>query len=135
MDSGVGVMKGGGHVDQEKVIEFLRKQIGVSYDKAKEALTQTNNDLIEAIIMLKGKKAVLTEQWNVHSPDLQKRLYGLLRQAHIIRVTVSRKGRTLFVIPAWLGAASFILFPMITLLTTAALLYNEVTLTVERIDV
>jgi hypothetical protein len=121
-------------VDQEKVIEFLRKQIGVSYEKAKDALTQTNNDLIEAIIMLKGKKVVVTEQWNVYGPDLQKHLSELLRQAHIIRVTISRKGRRLFVIPAWLGAATFILFPMITLLTTVALLYNEVSLTVERME-
>jgi hypothetical protein len=121
-------------VDQEKIVEFLRKQVGVSYEKAKEALSLTNNDLIEAIILLKGKQAVLKDQWNILAPDLKDRLMELLKQAQVIRITVSRKGRKLFVIPAWLGAASFLLFPVVSLLATVGALYNEVTLTVERVE-
>lgn len=119
-------------MDQEKGIDFLRRHIGVSYEKAKEALTNANNDLIEAIMQLKGKQAILVEQWEVYGPDLRERLKELLHQAQVIRITIKRNGRTLWVIPAWLGAVSFILFPVISLLGTIMLLYNNVTLTVEK---
>lgn len=115
------------------MIEFLRKQIGVSYEKAREALSRANNDIIEAIIMLKGSKAVITEQWQIIGPDLQARLKALLREAHYIRITVQRGGKRLFVVPMWLGIASVALFPVITLITTLTLLYNDVSLTVERL--
>jgi hypothetical protein len=121
-------------VEQEKVIEFLRKHIGVSYERAKDVLTKSNNDIIEAIMMLRGKQAVFSQQFQVHVPDLQDRIMDLLKQAHVIRITVSRKGRTLIVIPAWLGAISFIMFPLVSFLTMVAALYNDVTLTVERME-
>lgn len=120
-------------MEQEKVIEFLRRQVGVSYDKARDALQRANNDIIEAIIMLKGKKAVLEEQWEVYGPDVKQRVNELIHEAQVIRITLSKKGRTLFVVPAWLGVASFVMFPIVMAMATITLLYNEITLTVERV--
>jgi predicted Zn-ribbon and HTH transcriptional regulator len=119
-------------MEQEKVIEFLRRQAGVSYEKAKDALQHANNDIIEAIIMLKGKKAVLEEHWQVHGPEVRQKVNELLKEAKVIRITVSRKGKQLLVIPAWLGVASFVFFPIFMALTTLTLLYNDVSLTVDR---
>lgn len=121
-------------MEQEKGIEFLRKHIGVSYEKAKEVLIKSNNDIIEAIMMLRGKQAVFSQEVRVYVPDLKDRIIELLKQAQVIRITVRRKGRTLLVIPAWLGAVSFVLFPLVSFLTMVAALYNDVTLIVERME-
>lgn len=121
-------------MENEKFIHFLRKRIGVSYEKAKEALTQSNNDIIEAIMQLKGKDAVVNEKVPVQGTDMKHRIMALLRESHVIRIGIVRNGRVVMVIPAWMGGASAVLFPLLTVLTWMALAYKDYTLIIDRVQ-
>jgi N-acetylmuramic acid 6-phosphate (MurNAc-6-P) etherase len=88
-------------------VDQLRERTGVSYQKAKELLEQTNGDVLEAIVLLEGEKEG-KEKFSHSAQDFGneviKTLKDLLNQGKVNRIVVEKDDKTVMNIPVAVGA-------------------------------
>lgn len=126
------------HEDWLPKLDLIRDRLGVSYREAKEALEQTGGSVIDAIILLEGSQADVSERIQAGSEKMVARLKGIIHKGNTTRIKVKKGDRTLVEIPATLGALGVVGMLASTQLAVAgalgavAALANKWTIEVER---
>lgn len=119
-------------------IDLIRQRIDVSYEKAYQALQETNGNVVEALIKLEkegdGQKKINfdTELFHVKGQDLINKIKNIIKEGNVNKVIVKNDEKTLVEIPVTAGVVSLVLFPYLTLLAGAAAMYKDYTLEIER---
>jgi len=86
--------------DLEK-IDILRARLGISYREAKEALDAAGGDIVEALIAMEKKQGKLGH-------EVLDQLKDWVRRGGQGRLRVKQGDRTVFEIPATLGAVGLL---------------------------
>ncbi|AGL00868.1 DUF4342 domain-containing protein [Desulfoscipio gibsoniae] len=98
--------------DLEK-IDLIRSRIGVTYREAKKALDEAGGDVVEALIKLEeldqsSAGAVdqdeFTEKVQGRAQDIMEHVKGMLQRGQDTRIKVKQGDRTVFEMPATMGA-------------------------------
>ncbi len=99
-------------IDLEK-IDLIRNRTGASYREAKKALDETGGDVIEALINLEETDRSFigttaqeesTEKVQGRSQDIMEQIKSVLQRGQDTRIKVKQGERTVFEMPATMGA-------------------------------
>ncbi|AZO95025.1 DUF4342 domain-containing protein [Iocasia frigidifontis] len=119
-------------------IDLIRQRIDVSYEKAYQALQETDGNVVEALIKLEkegdGQKKfnLDTDLFHVKGQDLINKIKNIIKEGNVNKVIVKNDEKTLVEIPVTAGVVSLVLFPYLTLLAGATAMYKDYTLEIER---
>lgn len=95
-------------------IDLVRARTNAGYKEAKEALEQTNGDVLEAIIQLeqKGTKAGPNFGPKIEhvGNEVLETLKELIRKGNVTRFYLEKDGRTILDIPVLAGAIGVLVF-------------------------
>lgn len=126
-------------------VDQVRERTGVSYSKAKEALQQTNGDVLDAIILLesemKNKKSLNhgVERNNTSETieEFKVWLKELINKGNISRIKVSKDEKVLVDVPVNAGIAAGIigiLIPQILAFVVVAAVVTKLTIEITKSD-
>ncbi|MEF9934276.1 MAG: DUF4342 domain-containing protein [Clostridium sp.] len=87
-------------------IDIIRQRFGVSYEEAKAALEENNNDLVETLIYMEKNKKGFSEVMSEKSNDLVDTIKEIIKQGNVNRIKVKRNGKVLVDIPVTAGVAA-----------------------------
>ncbi len=122
-------------------IDIIRQRMNVSYQQAKQALEESDGDILEALILLEkygGKKKQEQEKENdynkfrVKSQELVDKLKEIIKEGNVSKISIKNEEKTLLEIPVTAGVVSLVLFPYITILAGLAAMFKEYTLEINR---
>lgn len=120
----------------DKVIE----RTGVSYAEAKEALENSNGDILDAIILIqsKGKYTNTNEENKTETiEELKEWLKQLINKGNITRIKVSKDNKKLVDVPVNAGIAAgviAIVIPPILAFVVVAAVVTKVTIEITKSD-
>ncbi|BAF59079.1 MAG: DUF4342 domain-containing protein [Pelotomaculum sp.] len=121
-------------------IDILRARLGVSYREAKEALDEAGGDVVLALINLEEKGRRLGERIQARGQEMLGQIRGLLHKGQEYRIKVKQGDRTVFEVPAAVGALGVIgalassEVAVLGALGTLAAMAKKYTLEIERRD-
>ncbi len=94
-------------------IDVIRERTGVTYREAKQALEEAGGDVVQALIKLEegardcGAKD-FTGQKNVFGHELMDNIKDVLQRGQTTRIRIKQGDRTVFDVPASVGAAGIL---------------------------
>jgi translation elongation factor EF-Ts len=95
-------------------IDLVRERTGAGYKEAKEALEQSNGDVLEAIIQLENKSAKTGPNFGPKiesiGNEVLETLKELIRKGNVTRFYLEKDGRTILDIPVLAGAIGVLIF-------------------------
>ncbi|MGL5439465.1 MAG: DUF4342 domain-containing protein [Filifactoraceae bacterium] len=100
--------------DIDKVVE----RTNVGYEKARDALEKSNNDVIAAIIMLEQEKEDKGVKINISS--IIEAIKELLKDGTASHIQIKKHGRSVIEFPVILGGI-LVIYPIIALLGAGAI--------------
>lgn len=120
------------NITLEQIDQVLHRMPTASYADAKEALTATNGDVIEAILYLENKNnkknidlhAMFENMGNMNS-EMMSNLKDMIKKGNVVRVVIEKDGDKVINLPITVGAAALILGPMATLLGLSAAMLTK----------
>ena len=110
-----------------ETIDALRERTQVSYSKAKEALENSNGDLVEAIIYLEREGYTSTKNANEKKGEFKKNTKSFFKKMNRINFDLLKKGKTTLRLPLLIFLSTLLLafpFVVIGLLIAIALGYK-----------
>lgn len=89
-------------------IDLIRARIGVTYREAKKALDEAGGDVVQALMNLEEKDQQFTERIQCRGQDLLENLKSILHRGQETRIKVKQGDRTVFEVPASVGAVGLL---------------------------
>ncbi len=100
-------------IDLEK-IDLIRSRTGVTYREAKKALDEAGGDVVEALIKLEETEQSFTEtadrceefteKMQGRAQDIMEHIKSMLQRGQDTRIKIKQGDRTVFEMPATMGA-------------------------------
>lgn len=116
-------------------IDIVRERAGVSYKEAKEALEATNNDVVEAIILLEQKTG---QSWityaQIKGSELVDQIKQLVREGNVRRIRIRQDDKVLLEFPVTAGAIGALIVPQLAAVGVLAALIARCTIEIEKAD-
>lgn len=113
----------------DKVLERLPK---ATYKQAKEALQETDGNVVEAIIYLESKyedlkasKKKSTEIFGKNTEELKEQVIDLIKKSNVVRIIIERNDETMLNIPLTVGVVGVIIGPMLALVGLSAAVLSK----------
>ncbi|MBP2653845.1 MAG: hypothetical protein H6Q73_1414 [Firmicutes bacterium] len=114
-------------------IDIIRERTGISYREAREVLTKTRGDVVEALIELESdQKSSWTEEFSVKSGEVMDKVKELIREGNVTKIRVKHEGKVLVEIPVTLGAIGAMVLPQIAALGVLVAVFKRCTIEVVR---
>lgn len=119
-------------------VDIIRARLGVGYKEAKEALDAAGGDVVQALIDLEEKGRNIGGRFQAKGQEIFEQIKGLLNKGQDYRIKVKQGDRTVFEIPASLGALGMLgvlassEIAVLGALGTAAAMAKKYTLEFER---
>lgn len=113
-------------------IDKIVNRTGVSYEKAKEALEKTENDVIAAIILLEQDNPKVDEQLKIKSKVIIDVIKEILNEGTATHIQIKKKGKSIIDLPIIFGAASLILAPIIGVLGVGAVFIYDYEIYIQK---
>ncbi|MGI6344424.1 MAG: DUF4342 domain-containing protein [Bacillota bacterium] len=125
-------------IDLER-IDIVRERTGCSYQAAKEALEQTNGDVLDAIILLENRppsssSQAWVEQIQVKGAEVAEVIKALVREGNVRRIRVLQDGKVLLEFPVTAGVIGAVLLPKLALIGAVVAMVARCTIEVERVQ-
>jgi hypothetical protein len=118
--------------DRLEKIDQVRLRAKASYEKAREALENSNWDVVEAVIYLENTPGIKAETFRVKGSELMDRLKELVHQGNVNRIIIAKDGETVANIPLTAGVLVTAVFPILTALGAVIALAVEYEVTIEK---
>jgi molybdenum-dependent DNA-binding transcriptional regulator ModE len=115
-------------MDNLDKIDLIRKRLNVSYEKAFNALKDSNDDVVQALIKLEKESQRKVDFVHVKGEELIEKIKALVSEGNIKKILIKNNNKTLLKIPVTAGVVSVVLFPYITILAGLVALFMEFTL-------
>ena len=103
----------------EKIDQILERA-NVSYGEAKEALSNSNGDVVEALIYIQNKHKNKFKEVNERGSELIEKLKVVLRKGNYTRVMLEKDGDILLNLPITIGALGLVLGPIAAIIGVSA---------------
>lgn len=94
--------------DELDKIDMIKSRTGVSYRKAQKALDEAGGDVVKALINLEEKDQEFTEKMQNHTHEIFNNIKGMLHKGQQTRIKIKQGERTVFEMPASVGAAGLV---------------------------
>jgi len=127
-------------MEELKKIDAIRERLGVSYQQAKEALDQTDGDVVKALVLLEKQQKKWDDKIEDKSKQIADYIRDIIKKGNVTKVRLKKGDRVVLEIPATVGALGVggaILIPPLALLGvvgTVAALINNYSLEIVRPD-
>ncbi len=131
----------------EMIDAVISRLPDVRYEQAKEALTITNGDVVDAIIYLESNKSVSKKTSKVKKAvedvlprdtedlkELKEQVKELLKKSSVIRVLVEKNDKVIINIPLTVGVVGLALGPLVTLVGLSAALIGKYQIKIQNED-
>lgn len=114
-------------------IDIIRERTGATYKEARDALSASNGNVVDAIISIEesGEKK-WTETMSVKGNEVVDKLKTILKSGNVNRIRIKKDNNIIIDIPVTAGAISAVVLPQLTALGTAVALLSKCTIEVER---
>lgn len=129
-------------MDNLEKIDMIKGRLGVSYEKAYQALEKSDGDVVQALIQLEkevkadngdtDKSETRMDFLHVKGQELYKKVKDIIKEGNVNKIIVKSDDKTVVEIPVTAGVAGVVLFPYVTLLAGAAAMLKEYTLEIEK---
>lgn len=117
----------------EKIDQVLDRT-GVTYEEAKEALTNSNGDVVDALIYLEKKNKNRFKGINEKGTEMIDKLKDVLRRGNITRVMVEKDGDVILNLPVTVGAIGIVLGPVATIIGVSAAVVSKYKIKIVKDD-
>ncbi|OPJ57000.1 DUF4342 domain-containing protein [Alkalithermobacter paradoxus] len=117
----------------EKIDQILERT-EVSYAEAKEALINSNGDVIEALIYLEKKNKKVFKGINEKGNELIDKLREALKRGNITRVILEREGDVILNLPVSVGAIGLVIAPVASIIGVSAAMVTNYKLKIIKDD-
>lgn len=113
-------------MDNEKLqkIDEIVKRTNVSYETAKKALEEANDDVLEAVILIQSRsKSFNTSDAKAKGEQLLEEMKKILKKGNATKITIKKNNETIINLPVTAGLVGAFVAPFLTAAgVTAALL-------------
>ncbi len=97
-------------------VDEVRERTGVSYQESKEALQESDGDVLEAIIYLESRnKKKEKSNFSLKGNEIIEKLKEIVRKGNVTRVYLRKDGATVMNIPVTAGAVGAMIFAPATI--------------------
>lgn len=97
-------------------VDEVRERTGVSYGEAKEALEETDGDVLEAIIYLESnQQKKMKNNLGDKGNEVIDKLKEIVKKGNVTKVYLRKNGETVMNIPVTAGAIGALIFPPATI--------------------
>lgn len=123
-------------INLEKVDEVIERT-GVTYKEAREALEQTNGDVLDAIVYLEEKGSSMgafTKNFEGKGEKLLEKLKEIVKEGNVNKITIKKDGEVLANIPINVGALGFLATPLWTTVGVTAAILTKHTIEITKKD-
>ncbi|HHY06659.1 MAG TPA: DUF4342 domain-containing protein [Clostridia bacterium] len=127
-------------MDELEKIDLLRERLGITYREAKDALLQTDGDVVQALINLEKSKERWDDKLEEKGQEIIEYVKEIIKKGNVTKVRLKKKDKVVLEIPATVGAlgiGGMLLSPILTALGvvgTVAAVVKDYTLEVVRPD-
>lgn len=134
------MLNGGGNMDQLEKIDILRERLGISYEEAKLALDEADDDVVQALINLEKAQKKRDVKLDEKGKALIEYISDLIKKGNVTKVRLKKGDKVVVEIPATIGAIGVggaLLSPVLAVIGvvgTVAALVNNYSLEVVRPD-
>lgn len=115
----------------ELIDEVLERVPSATYAEVREALIQTDGDVIEAIILLEKSKSSSGEEkatnkktfediFGKDSETMKQEISELIRKSNVVRIIIEKNGKIIMNIPITVGVVGAVFAPILTLIGLSA---------------
>ena len=131
----------------EKMDAIIQRVPGTTYANAKQALLDSEGDVIQAIIVLESKssigsktkhaKKVVEDAFNKDGEELKEitdKAKEVLVKSSAIRIIVEKNGKVILNLPVAVGVAGVFLGPLVTFVGLSAAVLSKYELKIENED-
>jgi predicted RNA-binding Zn ribbon-like protein len=124
--------------DELEKIDLIRNRTGISYREAKKALEEAEGDVVQALINLEEKDRQFSEKMQGRAQDVWDNLKEVLHRGQETKIKVKQGDRTVFEMPATVGAVGILAalasseLAVLGALGTAAAMAKKYTLEIDR---
>jgi len=120
-------------VEQEQLakIDTLRERTDLSYAEAKRLLTETNWDVVEALVLAEEENKDSTSAWMVKGSELLEAIRHIVRRGNASRIRVMQGEKVILDVPITAGVVAAIIAPWATGLGVAACVLSRCTMEVD----
>lgn len=87
-------------------IDIIRQRFGISYEEAKKALEDNNNDLVDTLILMERNKKGFGEVFSEKGNDLLDTVKDIIQKGNVSRIKIKKDNRVLVDIPVMVGIAA-----------------------------
>lgn len=118
-------------------VDQVRERTGVSYQKAKEVLEQTEGDVLEAIVLIEQEPSAAGEFAQNASDfgnEVIKTLKDLLKSGNVTRIVVEKEERIVMDIPVTVGALGALFLTSATVVALVATLATGCIIKIHKED-
>lgn len=95
-------------MDELEKVDLIRKRMGVSYREAREALEAAGGDVVQALVHLEESGDKFGEKLQEAGHEIAGQLKGILHKGRVARIKVKQGDKTVFEVPASLGAVGLL---------------------------
>lgn len=123
-------------INLEKVDEVIERT-GVSYKEAREALEESNGDVLDAIVHLEEKGSSMgafTKNIEGKGEKLLEKLKEIVKEGNVNKITIKKDGEVLANIPINVGALGFLATPLWTTVGVTAAILTKHTIEITKKD-
>lgn len=127
-------------MDELEKIDILRERLGIGYKEAKEALDETEGDVVKALINMEKNEKKWDAKLEDKTNQVVEYIRDIIKKGNITKVRLKKGDTVVFEIPATVGAIGVggaILSPILAVLGvvgTVAALVNHYSLEIVRPD-
>lgn len=127
----------------EAIDQVMERVPGATYAQVKEALIQTDGNVVDAIILLekdstkeddKKDKKSFEDVFGKDSDKIKEDITQLLRKSSVIRIVIEKNGKIIMNIPVAVGVVGVIFAPILSLVGLSASVLAKYRIKIENED-
>lgn len=116
-------------------IDLVRDRTGASYKESKEALENTNGDIVEAIIYIEEKKnSTWSSNVSEAGNEVLEKIKDVIKKGNVTKIILKKEGETIMNIPVTAGAVGALISPPIAMLGFATALLSKCKIEIVKTD-
>jgi len=86
-----------------EMVDEVINRTGCTYQEAKDALTETKGDVLEAVILIEDKKKKAKSAADIRIEDLKVKVKKAIREGNVNKIVVKRNDEEVLTIPVNVG--------------------------------
>ncbi len=111
-------------------IDMVKERSGVTYKEAKAALEASGGDVVNALVILEEEQI----NWAQEGPykEALSKLKGVLKKSNENKIRIKNREKTVWELPAPVGALGAVVFPKAATFGTLLLLFTRYSIHLEK---